>query len=267
MTSIQNPTTCASRRIDPGTNSRAAGLKGDSKALSPEQLSKIASYGSALRIPLKSLEDLRATNLELRERLADLTNTPPPTFFARCASWVSALFGANRQDDQTLRTKIEAELAQNITQIKLFTEKVIQPKVDTIRRQFEGKTFVRTKDTPEALVLAGVPTEKIGKIPSHGALISSVKTHVEKANKPNIKISDLHAEERITLSRRNKDGEIETLRISYRRPGKVDVELNGPNGLRVGSFWNDDAQKLAKAFTAGFGITIKPAKFKNYTVA
>lgn len=242
-------------------------LKGDNQALSSEQLARIAAHGSSLRIPLKSLEDLRHTNIELRERLADIANTPPPTFLMRCATWVSSLLGVKTPDNDALRSSLEKQLAENITQIKLFTEKAIQPKVDSIRRAFEGKTFVRTKNTPEALVLAGVPSEKVGKIPSHGALITSVRTHVEKAQKPNIKITDLHQDERITLSRRNKDGEVETLRISYRRPGKVDIELSGPNGMSVGSFWNDDAQKLAKAFTAGFGITIKPAQFKKYTVA
>lgn len=266
MTSIQ-PTTCPPRTNDSSSDRRAMGLKGGNQALSHEQLARIASYGSSLRIPLKSLEDLRQTNRELRERLADIATTPPPSFLNRCVAWASALFGKRHNDIETDRIDLEKQLAQNISQIKLFTEKVIQPKVDSIRQKFEGKTFVRTKETPKALVLAGVPTEKVGKIPSHGALISSVKTHVEKAQKPNVKITDLHQDERITLSRRTKDGEIETLRISYRRPGKVDVELSGPNGLSVGSFWNDDAQKLAKAFTAGFGITIKPAKFKNYTVA
>jgi len=267
MTTTHNPTTCSPRRNDTSSERRASALKGVNQSLSAEQISRIASYGSSLRIPLKSLEDLRHTNIDLRERLAEIANTPPPTFLNRCVTFFSSLFGVKPQDSDALRVSLEKELAQNIAQIKLFTEKVIQPKVDSIRRKFEGQTYVRTKDTPKALVLASVPSEKVGKIPSHGALITSVKTHVEKSQKPNIKITDLHQDERITLSRRNKDGEVETLRISYRRPGKVDIELSGPNGLNMGSFWNDDAQKLAKAFTAGFGITIKPAQFKKYTVA
>ena len=233
--------------------------------LEPAEEQKIASFGSSLRIPLNSLEDLRRTNVELRERIAELENTPKPTLMSRFISWGRSLVGLT--DDSPTRQELERELAANITQIKLFTEKVIQPKVDKIRQNFQGKTFTRTDNTPRPLVLAGVPSEKVGKIPAHATLLSHLAEHIEKLKSPNVRVTAAYADESLTITRITKNGDKETLRISYRRPGKVDVEVSGPDGMQLGSLWNDDALKMGKCFAAGLNFTIKPTQFKSYTIA
>jgi hypothetical protein len=221
--------------------------------------------GSSLRIPLQSLADLRETNVELRERIAELENTPKPTLVARFVSWGRSLVGL--KDNAPTLQELERELAANIKQIKLFTEKVIQPKVDKIRQNYQGKTFTRTENTPQALVLASVPTEKVGKIPAHATLLSYLAQHVKELNSPDVRITAVYADESLTITRINNNREKETLRISYRRPGKVDVEVSGPDGMQLGSFWNDDALKLGRCFAAGLNFTFKPAQIKDYTIA
>jgi hypothetical protein len=70
----------------------------------------------------------------------------------------------------------------------------------------------------------------------------------------------------MTITRRTQDGYEETIRLSYRREGKVTAEILGPYGAQGGSFWNDDAFNLVRAFAKGRTLTFKPAKFKEYTV-
>ena len=250
----------------PGDSSSARRLASASiSPLSEEEYQKIKAYSSQLRIPLKSLEDLRQTNVELRERIAAFSHVEPMGFLSRCAAWLSSRFGPKDVLTPT-REQLERELADNVRQIRYYTEKVIQPKIDQIRRKYEGKTFERTEDTPRALVLAGVPTEKVGKIPSHKALFEAIAFHIKSTEQSGIKIVSRDGDNSITITRRNKEGDEETLRLSYRRPGKVDAEIIGPDGVRGGGFWNDDAHKLARAFTAGHNLSVKPAKFKTYTV-
>lgn len=233
--------------------------------LEPAEEQKIASFGSSLRIPLNSLEDLRRTNVELRERIAELENTAKPTLMSRFMSWGCSVVGLT--DDSPTRQELARELAANITQIKLFTEKVIQPKVDKIRQKYEGKTFTRTENTPRPLVLAGVPSEKVGKIPAHTTLLSHLAEHIEKLKSPHVRVTAACVDESLTITRITKNGDKEPLRISYRRPGKVDVEMSGPDGMQLGSLWNDDALKMGKCFAAGLNFTIKPTQFKSYTIA
>lgn len=249
------------------SESRTGARNGAAKLnqLEPAEEQKIASFSSSLRIPLKSLEDLRRTNVELRERIAELENTPKQSVMSRFMSWGRSLVGLT--DNSPTRQELERELAANIKQIKLFTEKVIQPKVDKIRQNYQGKTFTRTENTPRPLVLAGVPSEKVGKIPAHATLLSHLADHVKKLNSPDVWVTAAHADESLTLTRITKNGEKETLRISYRRPGKVDVEMSSPDGMQLGSFWNDDALKMGKCFAAGLNFTIKPTQFKSYTIA
>jgi hypothetical protein len=265
--SMETPTlpprrTASSTSSQPRTNDSSAASKINRLAPADEQ--KIASFSSRLRIPLNSLEDLRRTNVELRERIAEIDSVPPPTLLGRFMSWGRSMVGLT--DNSPSRQELERELAANIKQIKLFTERVIQPKVDKIRQRFEGKTFTRTEHTARPLVLAGVPSEKVGKIPAHATLLSTLADHVENLNSPCVRVTAAYADESLTITRVLKSGEKETLRISYRRPGKVDVEMSGPNGMQLGSFWNDDALKLGKHFAAGRNLTIKPTQFKDYTI-
>jgi len=269
MTSAQlEPQT--SRKRDPGQTGDSSSARRLASAsvssLTDEEYKKIQAYGSQLKIPLKSLDALRETNVAIREQIAAFSHVEPVSFLGRCAAWFSSRFGPKDALTPSLE-QLEKELAENIRQIRYFTERVIQPRINQIRREYEGRTFDRTKDTPRALVLAGVPTEKVGKtIPAHKALFEAIAFGIKSTEQSNVAIVSRDGDNSIMITRRNKDGEEETLRLSYRRPGKVDAEIVGPDGLRGGSFWNDDALDLANVFIAGKNFSVKPAKFKNYTV-
>jgi hypothetical protein len=251
----------------PGDSSSARRLASASiSPLSEEEYQKIERFGSQLKVPLKTLEEMRRTTVELREQIAALSYEEPKGLFARCAAWVSTKFGGKDALAPT-REQLEQKLSENLRQIRRFTEKVIQPKVNAIRSKYEGKTFERTKDTPRPLVLASVPTEKVGKIPTHEALFAAIERFAQSKEQPAFKIVARDGDNSITISRLNKDNMEETIRLSYRRPGKVDAEIVGPYDVQSGPFWNDDALKLVRAFTAGHNLSVKPAKFKSYTIA
>jgi len=269
MTSAQLKPQTSRKRDEgpkPGDSSSARRLASASVSpLTDEEYKKIQAYGSQLKYPLQSLDALRETNVAIREQIAAFSHVEPMSFLGRCAAWFSSRFGPKDVLTPSLE-QLERELAENIRQIRYYTEKVIQPKIDQIRRKYEGKTFERTEETPRALVLAGVPTEKVGKIPAHKALFEAIAFKITSTESSHASIVSRDGDNSIMITRRNKDGEEETLRLSYRRPGKVDAEIIGPDGIRGGSFWNDDALKLANAFIAGRNFRVKPAKFKNYTV-
>ncbi|MEY4669858.1 MAG: hypothetical protein RL518_2557, partial [Pseudomonadota bacterium] len=212
-----------------------------------------------------SLEHLREVNAGIRERIAQLYYGEIKGVFARCTAWLTSALKPKDMLSAT-REQLEKQLSDNVKQIRRFTEKVVQPKVDVIRRKYEGKTFERTEDTPRLLVLASVPTEKVGKIPSHASLFSTIIGHVESGRLLGVKVVARDGDNSITITRRNKDNEEETIRLSYRRPGKVDAEIIGADGTMGGPFWNDDALKLVLAFSTGRNLSVKPAKFKSYTV-
>jgi hypothetical protein len=59
-------------------------------------------------------------------------------------------------------------------------------------------------------------------------------------------------------------GARESLEFSYKRPGKVDVVLNG---RVVGNLWNDDAMRAAELFARGQEFTMKRKEPELHVVA
>jgi hypothetical protein len=125
---------------------------------------------------------------------------------------------------------------------------------------------VRTKDTPRPLVLASVPSQKVGKIPSHAALFEAIAHLAQTTDQPGFKVVSRDDDNSITITRRTEDGYEETIRLSYRREGKVNAEIIGPYGAQSGGVWNDDAFKLVKAFAKGSPMILRRAQYEEYTV-
>lgn len=179
----------------------------------------------------------------------------------RATSWLR--FGAaNAASTPTERaTKFERAISDNVSELKRITERVVVPALTSIREEYRGRTFTRDTDTPKALLMVSVPTEKVDKMLSFDSLRISVDTRAI-GSKATCDIS--RGEGRIVLERKGSDGAVEQLEFSYKRPGKVDVYLNGH---RRGSMWNDDALELSDAFLAGRAIPLeKRQRSTEYTV-
>jgi hypothetical protein len=233
--------------------------------LTPEEHRTIKNSSSQLRIPLERLKQLTDRNAKLREQLVERFFDDPKGLFARCATWFAGRF-ISKGNLPSTREQLEKDLSDNIKSIRSVTKNFLQPSIDKLRKEYEGKTFVRTKDTPRPLVLASVPSQKVGKIPSHAALFEAIAHFAQKTDQPSFKVVSRDDDNSITITRRNQDGYEETIRLSYRREGKVNAEIIGPYGSQSGGFWNDDAFKLINAFAKGRPMILRPAHYKEYTV-
>jgi hypothetical protein len=179
----------------------------------------------------------------------------------RATSWLRLGAAQAASTPNERATKLERAISDNVSELKRLTERVVVPALTSIREEYRGRTFTRDADTSKALLLVSVPTEKVGKMLSFDSLRISVDARAI-GSKATCDIS--RGEGRIVLQRTGNNGEREQLEFSYKRPGKVDVYLNGQ---RRGSMWNDDALDLCDAFQAGRAIPLeKRMRSTEYTV-
>lgn len=180
--------------------------------------------------------------------------------WTRALSWLTWGIHDVASSRPQLAMQKERCISDSVTQLKNITERVVVPELAPIRNEYRGRTFTRTDKTSKALLLISVPTEKIGKIPSFDTLRVTINARAQGERA----ICNLaHGEGRILLTREH-DGATEHLELSYQKPGKVDVYVNG---TRRGSMWNDDAVDLADAFLAGRDCPLtKRQKSKQYTI-
>jgi hypothetical protein len=176
------------------------------------------------------------------------------------ASVVGGGFGNGAQPAKVQKRNIEQTLSNDLAELKKVVERVIVPSLSAVREMFRGRTFEKTGDTPKALLLVSVPTEKVGKILSFDALKSVAQARVQASSLAN---SVECGEGRIVMTRMI-DGRVENLELSYQRPGKVDIYIDGK---RRGSMWTDDAYKVVNAFARGRELSFKKQqRFTDYTV-
>jgi hypothetical protein len=162
---------------------------------------------------------------------------------------------------------MQNQISHNVKDLKRLFDKSIQPSISEIKRQYQGKTFTRTKDTPQVLLLAAVPTEKVNKLPTHSQLMIRIEDFIQNSANAQARVLQNKIGERMVLIRTNKNNEKETLELSFCREGKVDVTVTSKSGIAQKSVWNDDAELLAKTFAAGKNFRFETKKYKHYTVA
>jgi hypothetical protein len=191
------------------------------------------------RTSMKSFEDAAAPKGFLAQLIAKITSA-----FDRSAA--------------AMRERLDGEVSERVRELKQFSDAKIAPVVREIQRAYGGETFVRTKETPKALLLAAVPTEKVGKVVSFNQLVA----HVSAISQPNLAVREI-SEGRLQMIRLNSAGKQERLEFSFRREGKVDIILNGQV---LGPAWTDAAMKMAKRFAVGGEMKTKAVKYSSYTV-
>ena len=238
-----------------------------SARLTTGELVDIGVNGAEIRLLLIAVTKLRETNSNLRQEFAKLVWPPRGTLFGRCVSAISSIFTAKRPAPELLKRSLQAKIRENVTELKQLLEGKIQPTIEEIRRAHHGKTFVRTRDTPQSLILAAVPTEKIKKLPTHVELMIGITNYIDSKRDSRAHIVESKLGERMVIVRFNKNNEEETLEISYRRQGKVDITLTTKNGVTEKSLWNDDANHLATSFADGKSIRFESKRYDDYTVA
>jgi hypothetical protein len=158
------------------------------------------------------------------------------------------------------KQELEQSISKDLAELKKVVERVIVPSLSGVRELFRGRTFEKNAETPKALLLISVPTEKVGKILSFDALRVATYARVQGSS---LARSVESGDGRILLVR-TINGRKECLEFAYRRPGKVDLFVDGK---RHGSMWTDDAFKVVRAFSRGQDMSFKKQKrFADYTV-
>lgn len=153
-------------------------------------------------------------------------------------------------------------IGDELAKVRRYYYKKMHGAVQSIADQHAGKTFTRDNKTPPALLLASVPKGKEKKDLSMSTLVKAIDSYARFA--PDCKGTAQVTSDHILLVR-EKDGKTETLELTFRRPGKVDIFRNGQSKF-AGSVWNDDALLLAQAFLKGKNIILSREPAKEYVV-
>lgn len=224
--------------------------------LSPQELQAIADRAQSVSPALRVIQTAMNEIDGLRIRLQSFFSRQIKTFPGR-RSFNQNSNAVGVSDPNTLEQHISASM----TEQKRVVEKVIVPQLNVIRNEYRGRTFVKTKDTPEALMYVSVPSHKLGAIVSFDVLRESIRASYPKQFvRPPRKVSD---EGRIRLIRKSGN-KTELLELAYERPGRVSVYVDGK---RIGKMWTDDAQKTAEAFIKGKEMKFRrPSKPASYTI-
>jgi predicted DNA-binding transcriptional regulator len=178
----------------------------------------------------------------------------------RALSWIGWAMRTPTYSPAERINQVERSISESIGELKRITEHVVVPALSEVREEFRGRTFVRDDKTPKALLMVSVPSEKLDKFLSFDALKITIDA---RRSDPNFVRELPRGDGRIVLER-SVNGAKQQIELSYKRPGKVDVYVNGE---RRGSMWNDDALDLAEAFIAGRSIPlVKRGRSREYTV-
>jgi hypothetical protein len=161
-------------------------------------------------------------------------------------------------------TVIDRAISNRVSALKAHHEGELRPVVDAVRATFQGRTFIPDSNTPTVLSLAAVPVAKLGKVITLEALMSGITVMVRNGVRADVTIAPDLGSHRIALVRVSPGGARESLEFSYKRPGKVDVVLNG---RVVGNLWNDDAMRAAELFARGQEFTMKRKEPELHVVA
>lgn len=157
-------------------------------------------------------------------------------------------------------TGSDRALSAQVSELKRITENVVMPSLSQVREEYRGRSFVRDFDTPPALLLMAVPSDKVGQVFSFDSLRLAIDTRALQG----LTTCDITRGEGRVVLKRKIAGALEQLELAYKRPGKVDVYVDGE---RRGSSWNDDALEVCQAFIAGRQIRLeKRQRFKHYTI-
>ena len=155
--------------------------------------------------------------------------------------------------------EVQKKISDKVLELKKLHKDHLRQEEHTIRQKHSGKCFVMDNNTPEILKRVAIPESKT--VMSYETLRTSLEKNLNKSN-PKIKI-ECPSAERTIIYRQRSDKSWETLELSWRLPGKVDVIKNG---VVLGNLYNCDALKGAQEFIKGHNINLTPKKYPPDTV-
>ena len=228
--------------------------------LLPQELEMIERSTAHIAPALSCLERQRDSINDQRLLKQALGKYSVIGLWNRAISWIGWGVRNSTRSPAERINQVEQSISDSVGELKRITEHVVVPALSEVREEFRGRSFVRDDKTPKALLMVSVPSEKLGKFLSFDALRITIDARRSDPNS----IRELpRGDGRIVLER-TANGTKQQIEFAYKRPGKVDVYVNGE---RRGSMWNDDALDLAEAFIAGRAIPlVKRETSREYTV-
>jgi|GEM_PF-3626657 len=228
----------------------------------------ISKGGRHLSIALSNIEEIQKENDQQRKEACHAMQPLAPVQgrWAQCVSFIASVFQAKKASFSSLAEFDQKQILRNVERLQqLF--KSVESTTREIQTKYQGYTFTRDENTPRALVLAAIPTEKVGTLPNHLKLMANVDNFVRHQG-VRCRLEKHTMGRYLKITRMDKNGDTETLEICYRRPGKVDVMIRNKNGATFKSVWNDDAEKLAKGFAKGKTVKFvgESKVFRDYTI-
>lgn len=200
----------------------------------------------------------RADHYELRQAI---TSASAPT-------GLRGLFSSKKAHSKY----IEKRLGSSLEGLRDYFQRSIQPLLRQVWSSYGGKTFTVPEGArmPALLKLASLPKEKEGKVISVDYLKSRIEQLEPRSKASNFRVSKHSGPLAITMTRKLGDGPVTTLRFEQRRPGVVDVYLNGKRMVHQQknvSLFTDDALKLASEFARGAkSMKVTQKRFTEYVV-
>ena len=207
----------------------------------------------------KKESQIEVTLCKLHKKLPPLSTTPASGMLGRALTWISSGFGLLNSTGTNDRENIQLKISEKVLKLKTIHEDSLKEIENKIRNEHAGKIFKITAKTPEILKRLAIPSDKSSM--SYSSLRAAIETKVSKKD-THIKIEQ-PSSERTIIHRQRADKTWESLELSWRRTGKVDVILNGSV---IGNLYNDDALKGAAAFIKGSPVSLKQKKYPPDTL-
>jgi len=228
--------------------------------LLPQELEMIERSTAHIAPALSCLERQRDSINDQRLLKQALGKYSVIGLWNRAISWISWGVRTPNHSPTERINQVESSISDSVGELKRITENVVVSALSGIREEFRGRTFVRDDKTPKALLMVAVPSEKVDKFLSFDALKITIDV---RRSDPSLIRELPRGDGRIVLER-SINGSKQQIEFAYKKPGKVEVYVNGE---RRGSMWNDDALELTDAFIAGRSIPlVRRERSREYTV-
>ena len=228
--------------------------------LLPNELEKIRRVTAHVAPALSCLERQQDSINDRRLLKQALGKYSVLGLWSRALSWIGWGVRTPSHSPTERINLVESSISDSVGELKRITENVVVSALSGIREEFRGRTFVRDDKTPKALLMVSVPSEKVDKFLSFDALKITIDA---RRSDPSLIRELPRGDGRIVLER-SINGSKQQIEFAYKKPGKVEVYVNGE---RRGSMWNDDALELTDAFIAGRSIPlVRRERSREYTV-
>lgn len=236
--------------------------KKEVQGFSREEMGRIKQADKALEVVYGAQTSLRSGLPRLYAELATFNPFPTPGLFSRMMQWVGSGFGlmtTSAAEEDAQRESIQERISSKISKVKEIHSRGISEAETKMRDEFKGRRFLVNRETPRLLKQVSIPEGK--KHVPYEKLQETLKREVGGGG-TRIKIS-CPSNERTIIYRKRPDNSWESLELSWRQPGKVDIIRNG---IKEAHLFNEDALQAAKLFVEGRKVSFKEKKIDPKTV-